>query len=199
MIPRKALDLIILSILDQNKDGLTGYALVKKFKDYFPISNISPGTLYPKLRKLNESGDISVSEDSKVYSITDKGKERLTKNSPDIIHDSIEFLPKLFKTLIKPLPFLKQLDFPEFWHISDYGILDDVLSSDDFCSFSNISQSIENLERMKKRLEKEKEDLTKRFKTQMDNIDKQIEIIGTKTKECEDEKKNWTKIKIEED
>jgi len=197
MIPRRALDLIILAILDQNEQGLTGYALVKKFKDYFPISNISPGTLYPKLRKLNESGDIS--ENSKIYTITEKGKERLTKNSPDIIQDSIEFLPKLFKTLIKPLPFLKQLDFPEFWHISDYGILDDVLSSDEFCSFSNISQSIENLERMKIRLEKEKEDLTKRYKKQMENIDKQIELIGTKTKECEDEKKNWTKIKIEED
>ena len=197
MIPRRALDLIILSILDQNEQGLTGYALVKKFKDYFPISNISPGTLYPKLRKLNESGDIS--ENSKIYTITEKGKERLTKNSPDIIHDSIEFLPKLFKTLIKPLPFLKQLDFPEFWHISDYGILDDVISSDEFCSFSNISQSIENLERMKKRLEKEKKDLTNRHKKQMENIDKQIELIGTKTKECEDEKKNWKRIKIEED
>ena len=197
MIPRRALDLIILSILDQNQQGLTGYALVKKFKEFFPISNISPGTLYPKLKKLNESGDIS--ENSKIYTITEKGKERLTKNSPDIIQDSIEFLPKLFKTLIKPLPFLKQLDFPEFWHISDYGILDDVLSSDEFCSFSNISQSIENLERMKIRLEKEKEDLTKRYKKQMENIDKQIELIDTKTKECEDEKKNWTKIKIEED
>jgi len=197
MIPRRALDLIILSIIDQNQQGLTGYALVKKFKEYFPISNISPGTLYPKLKKLTESGDIS--ENSKIYTLTEEGKKRLTEKSPDIIHDSIEFLPKLFKTLIKPLPFLKQLDFPEFWHISDYGILDDVLSSDEFCSFSNISQSIENLERMKVRLEKEKEDLTKRYKKQMENIDKQIEIIGTKTKECEDEKKNWTKIKIEED
>ncbi len=197
MIPRKALDLIILSILDQNQQGLTGYALVKKFKDYFPISNISPGTLYPKLRKLNESAFIS--ENSKMYTITDKGKKRLTEKSPDIIHDSIEFLPNLFKTLIKPLPFLKQLDFPEFWHISDYGFLDDVLSSDEFCSFSNISQSIENLERMKVRLEREKENLTKRFKKQMENIDKQIELIGLKTKECENEKKNWTKIKIEEE
>ena len=197
MIPRRALDLIILSILDQNPEGLTGYALVNKFKVYFPISNISPGTLYPKLRKLNESGDIS--ENSKIYTITDKGKERLTENSPKIIHDSIEFLPNLFKTLIKPLPFLKQLDFPEFWHVSDYGILDDVLSSDDFCSFSNISQSMENLERMRERLEQEKIDLTKRYKKQMNNIDKQIELIGTKKKECEDEKKNWTKIKIEED
>jgi len=197
MIPRRALDLIILSILDQNQEGLTGYALVNKFKVYFPISNISPGTLYPKLRKLNESGDIS--ENSKIYIITEQGKQRLTENSPKIIHDSIEFLPKLFKTLIKPLPFLKQLDFPEYWHASDYGFLDDVLSSDEFCSISNVSQSIENLERMRERLEKEKEDLTKRYKKQMENIDKQIELIGIKTKECEDEKKNWTKIKIEED
>jgi DNA-binding PadR family transcriptional regulator len=197
MIPRRALDLIILSILDQNEQGLTGYALVNKFKVYFPISNISPGTLYPKLRKLNESDDIS--ENSKIYTITEQGKKRLTENSPKIIHDSIEFLPKLFKTLIKPLPFLKQLDFPEYWHASDYGFLDDLLSSDDFCNLSNVSQSIENLERMRVRLEKEKEDLTKRYKKQMENIDKQIELIGTKTKECEDEKKNWTKIKIEEE
>jgi len=197
MIPRRALDLIILSILDQNEQGLTGYALVNKFKVYFPISNISPGTLYPKLRKLNESGDIS--ENSKIYTITEQGKQRLTENSPKIIHDSIEFLPKLFKTLIKPLPFLKQLDFPEYWHASDYGFLDDVLSSDEFCNISNVSQSIENLERMRVRLEKEKEDLTKRYKKQMENIDKQIKLIATKTKECEDEKKNWTKIKIEED
>ena len=197
MIPRRALDLIVLSILDQNQQGLTGYALVNKFKEYFPISNVSPGTLYPKLKKLNESGDIS--EKSKNYTITEQGKKRLTENSPKIIHDSIDFLPNLFKTLIKPLPFLKQLDFPDFWYVSDYGILDDVLSSDDFCSFSNISQSMENLERMRERLEQEKIELTKRYKKQMDNIDKQIEIIGIKTKECEDEKKNWTKIKIEEE
>ena len=109
MIPKRALDLIILSILDQNEQGLTGYALVNKFKVYFPISNISPGTLYPKLRKLNESGDIS--ENSKIYTITDQGKQRLTENSPKIIHDSIDFLPKLFKTLIKPLPFFKTIRF----------------------------------------------------------------------------------------
>ncbi|QEE18008.1 PadR family transcriptional regulator [Promethearchaeum syntrophicum] len=197
MIPRKALDLIILSILEQNPEGLTGYALVNKFKVYFPISNISPGTLYPKLKKLNESGDIS--ENSKIYTITDQGKQRLTENSPKIIHDSIEFLPKLFKTLIKPLPFLQQLDFSEFWNFSDYGFLDDFLSSNEFCSFSNISQSMENLERMKKRLEQEKINLTERFNKQMENLDKQIELIATKTKECENEKRNWTKIKIEEE
>ncbi len=197
MIPRKALDLIILSILDQNQQGLTGYALVNKFKVYFPISKISPGTLYPKLRKLNESGDTS--ENSKIYTITEQGKQRLTENSPKIIHDSIEFLPNLFKTLIKPLPLLKQLDFPEFWYVSDYGFLDDVLSSDEFCSISNVSQSIENLEKMRERLEREKKILTKRFKKQMENLDKQIELIGKKTKECEEEKKNWTKIKIEEE
>ena len=165
MIPRKALDLIILSILEQNPQGLTGYALVNKFKVYFPISNISPGTLYPKLKKLNESGHIS--EDSKIYVITEKGKQLMTDKSPGIINDSIEFLPKLFKTLIKPMPFLKQLDFPEFWHSSDYGFLDDVLSSEGFCDFSNISQSMENLQRMKKRLEQEKTNLTKHYNKQM--------------------------------
>jgi len=197
MIPRRALDLIILSILDQNEQGLTGYALVNKFKAYFPISNISPGTLYPKLKKLNESGDIS--ESSKIYTITDQGKQRLTENSPKFIHDSIEFLPKLFKTLMKPLPFLQQLDFPDYYNISDYGFLDDVLSSDEFCSISNVSKSMENLERMRKRLERAKKNLTKRFNKQMEQLDKQIELIGVKTKECENEKRNWTKIKIEEE
>ena len=153
----------------------------------------------PKKIIFSPTAKFKESENSKIYTITDKGKKRLTEKSPDIIHDSIEFLPNLFKTLIKSLPFLKQLDFPEFWHISDYGFLDDVLSSDEFCSFSNISQSIENLERMKVRLEREKENLTKRFKKQIENIDKQIELIGLKTKECENEKKNWTRIKIEEE
>jgi DNA-binding PadR family transcriptional regulator len=197
MIPRRALDLIILSILDQNEQGLTGYALVNKFKEYFPISNISPGTLYPKLKKLNESGDIS--ENEKIYLITEKGKQRLTQNSPKIIHDSIEFLPKLFKTLMKPLPFFQQLDFPEFCHISDYRLLDDALSSDEFCNISNVSQSIQNLERMRERLEQEKKELSKRFKKQMEYIDKKIELIAKKAKECEDEKRNWTKIKIEDE
>ena len=46
---------------------------------------------------------------------------------------------------------------------------------------------------MKKRLEKEKEDLKERYDKQLENINTQIELISIKKKECEDEKKNWTK------
>ena len=94
---------------------------------------------------------------------------------------------------------LQQLDFPDYYNISDYGFLDDVLSSDEFCSISNVSKSMENLERMRKRLERAKKNLTKRFNKQMEQLDKQIELIGVKTKECENEKMNWTKIKIDEE
>ncbi|MHA1719417.1 MAG: PadR family transcriptional regulator [Promethearchaeota archaeon] len=197
IIPRRALDLIILSIIDQNQDGLTGYALVNKFKEYFPLSNISPGTLYPKLRKLSEAGEIS--ENNKVYTVTEKGKKRLMTSGPEIIQNSIEFLPRLFKTLIKPLPFFKQLDFPDFWYISDYRFLDDIISSDEFCCTTNVSQSVKNLERLKERLEKEKINLTNRYKEKMEYIDKKIKLIDEKAKKCEEEKKTWTKIKIEED
>ncbi|MHA1921007.1 MAG: PadR family transcriptional regulator, partial [Promethearchaeota archaeon] len=190
-------DLIILSILDQNQDGLTGYALVNKFKDYFPFSNISPGTLYPKLRKHREANEIS--ENEKIYTITDKGKERLTTTNHEIIQDSIEFLPRLFKTLIKPLPFFKQLDFPEFWFISDYKFIDDILSSDEFCCTTNVSQSVKNLSRLKERLEKEKIDLTKKYNEKMEYLDKKIKIINEKAKKCAEERKSWTKIKIVEE
>jgi hypothetical protein len=33
----------------------------------------------------------------------------------------------------------------------------------------------------------------------MEYIDKKIELIAKKAKECEDEKRNWTKIKIEDE
>ncbi len=164
------------------------------------MSNISPGTLYPKLRKLRESGDISESGNSKTYSITDKGKKRLTENGERIIQDSINFLPRLFKALvIEPLPFSHQLNFPKFPFFSDYRFLDDILSSSEFYCKNNVSQSEKNLDRLKERLVKEKEELKKQYEVQIEYIDKKIESINKMAKKCEDEKKNWKKIEIEEE
>ena len=104
MFPRKALCMVILSILNENTEGLTGYAIVKAIKNKFGSTRaLSPGTIYPRLRKLRRHGDIF--EEGNLYVISEQGKSKLTATIPEIMEKSFEFMPRLFHTLRHPFGF----------------------------------------------------------------------------------------------
>ena len=103
MFPRKTLDMIVLSILNETSEGLTGYSIVKEIKNEFGDERApSPGTIYPRLNKLKFKGDII--EKGNLFFISPKGIRKLTRGIPDII----DFVPKLFKTILNPIAELKK-------------------------------------------------------------------------------------------
>ncbi|PVU74008.1 PadR family transcriptional regulator [Acidianus hospitalis] len=74
------LKLLILEAL--NDKPMHAYEIIKSIeKKFHGIYKPSPGSLYPVLKQLIESGMINVEEkdDKKIYIITDKGKEAFNK------------------------------------------------------------------------------------------------------------------------
>ncbi len=74
------LKLLILEAL--NEKPMHAYEIIKAIeKKFHGIYKPSPGSLYPVLKQLLESGMISMEEkdDKKIYIITDKGKETFGK------------------------------------------------------------------------------------------------------------------------
>ncbi|MFP3162239.1 MULTISPECIES: PadR family transcriptional regulator [Acidianus] len=74
------LKLLILEAL--NDKPMHAYEIIKSIeKKFHGIYKPSPGSLYPVLKQLIESGMITVEEkdDKKIYIITDKGKEAFNK------------------------------------------------------------------------------------------------------------------------
>ena len=201
MFPRKALDLIILSILNDNPDGLTGYSLVMKIKEFFPITNVSPGTIYPKLKKLSDASDIK--EHDKIYQITNQGKQRLQESTPKIIDDTLSFMPKLYKILIGTLPFNKRMnymsDIPSCFNFGAGHEYDDAIFSKESVCTSNISGSLKELTAIKEKLEETKIRIQKQTKHRLQHINKRLKTIQQKIDECNQEKEQWTRIPIMED
>ncbi len=176
IFPRKALGLIVLSILDENPEGLTGYAIVKEIEQKFGLHRkISPGTIYPKLDRLRDKGFIS--EEGNVYKILPEGKERLTQKIPDILENSFEFMPKFLKVLMQPLPFCHQ-DL-----VSDAGFI----------------ESISKLEYYRERLIHLREKIEERRNAELTAIDERIHFLEEKIEKIQEEKKSWTQITIDKE
>lgn len=205
MFPRKALGLIILSILNDNPDGLNGYSIVKKMKEKFgPVATPSPGTIYPRLGKLLFKGYIIEKDD--VYKITDQGKERVTQHIPDVIDSSLEFMPLLYRELMRPLSrderlsYLPNLPFfpkhPGFPPPRDF--LDALLFPEECQCTPDLTESIPRLEKIKDHLLKAKEEIQKRTDDQLKAIDEKIQLIDKQIKQCREEKETRVKIRIED-
>ena len=201
MFPRKALDLIILSILNDNPNGITGYSLVMKIKEFFPIANVSPGTIYPKLKKLSEANDIK--EDQKNYLITKQGKQRLQESTPKIIDDTLSFMPKLYKILVGTLPFKSRMnymsDIPSCFHFGAGQEYDEAIFSKESVCTSNISDSLKKLKSMKSKLEESKIDIQMQYEKRLQHIEERLKIINQKIEQCNQEKDQWTRIPIIDD
>lgn len=205
MFPRKALDMVILSILNDNPNGLTGYSIVKEMKEKFgPIRAPSPGTIYPRLRKLLITGDITEKDDE--YKISSQGQQKLTQNIPEIIDNSLEFMPMLYKTLMRPLPFGDRLNYLSnlsyFSEHSGHGphknFLDDSLFPEECQCTSDFSESIERLQRIKDRLLRAKQEIQERLNSRLQAIDEKIQVIDERIKQCQEEKESRVKIPIED-
>src|SRR5271157_4190998 len=98
---------MILSILDDDPSGMTSYELLVALKEKMKAT--SAGTLYPKLESLQRAGFIR--EESKKWVITPEGSERLSNAVPDFLDKSLQFLPGLFRMLMKSLSPIMQAKY----------------------------------------------------------------------------------------
>lgn len=201
MFPRRALDLVILTILKDHPDGLTGYSIREKMKEKFPDMNVpSAGTIYPRLKRLSRKGDIEEKEN--LFLISAQGKDKLARNIPDVIEESMDFFPMFYKFLMRPLPFKSRMDYmsrgPPFF---GYGpqhkhIFDESIFPEDFICTADTDESITRLQAIKSRLLKVKTRIQDRLEGELQAIDDKIRMIDEKIKECEEEKANRVKIPV---
>ncbi|MHA1745185.1 MAG: PadR family transcriptional regulator [Promethearchaeota archaeon] len=172
MFRGKALDAIILSILNSHPEGFTGYALVKEIARIFhPMNTPGTGTIYPRLKSLLATGDIQ--ESNKCYMILDQGKQKINQNLHDFLGKSLEFLPTFYR----------------FFSVDGIGA----------SSCSTTVDSLEKLNKWKNRLEQTKIDLKEQYAEMQKNIDAKIVKIEKKIAEVNLKKSSWTKITIEDE
>ncbi len=192
MFPRRALDMVILSILDEKEEGLTGYSIVKEMKKRFgPMRVPSPGTIYPRLSKLNRKGDIT--EKGKLYIISERGKEKLGKNIPDILEKSMNFYPMLHNVLMRPLPFKSRMHY-----ISHGPPSLGRATFEELVNVVDLTESIPELEKIKKSLIRAKKRIQERMEARLKMIDEKIQIVDKKINQCEEEKASRIKIPVED-
>jgi len=205
MFPKLSLDLVILSILDDFPEGLTGYALVEEFKKRFGKERaLSPGTLYPRLTKLKAENFIE--DDGKVWRIKEEGKQRLETNVPDVLSKSLEFMPTLYKFLMKNLPFPRRMDFMcHSMHAGEKGTCNpqpDLFDADsikvDLDRIPDEGKSIPRLEEIKQQLDRTKTAIEKQLRDQVDSIESLLMTIDTKLQRCNEEKSSWKHIPVED-
>jgi DNA-binding PadR family transcriptional regulator len=200
MFPHKALAMVILSILNDNPDGLNGYSIVKKMKEKFgPIATPSPGTIYPRLGRLLEKGYITEKDD--IYRITPDGQQKVTEHIPEVI-TSLKFMPSLYRELMRPLSRDKRMNYfpnlPFFAMHSGFSPLDALFFPEECQCTSDLSESVSRLQEIKEALLMAKTEIQKRTDDQLKAIDDQIQQIDVKIKECREEKESRVKIPIED-
>jgi len=205
MFPKLSLDLVIMSILDDFPDGITGYALVEEFKKRFGKERaLSPGTLYPRLNKLKAENFIE--DDGKVWKIKDEGKQRLESNVPDVLTKSLEFMPMLYKFLMKTLPFPRRMDF--MCHPMNAGDKVTCNPQPDLFDAESIVVALESildegkaiprLEEIKMQLDRTKKAVKERLEDQINSIDVLVKTIDEKLERCNAEKASWKRIPVED-
>src|SRR5277367_3858690 len=80
-----SLRLYLLRLLDE--EPRHGYEVIRLLRDRFlGVYSPSPGTIYPRLARLEEEGLVAHSESDgrKVYRITDKGRDELRARAGDL-------------------------------------------------------------------------------------------------------------------
>ena len=79
------LRLYLLKMLDESPRH--GYEIISLLRDRFlGVYSPSPGTIYPRLARLEEEGLVTHTEegDRKVYHLTDKGRQELRERESDL-------------------------------------------------------------------------------------------------------------------
>ncbi|NMC07713.1 MAG: PadR family transcriptional regulator [Candidatus Lokiarchaeota archaeon] len=207
MFPKSSLDLVILSIINEYPDGVKGYTLMKELEKRFGESSVpGPGTFYPRLKKLKEEKLVDGGEDDKLWRLTSSGKKHLQEEVPDILKQSLDFMPQLYKFLMRAIPFGRRLDFissrvPE---TACHGcgpnsaLFDAESFSRDIDDIPDEGKSIKRLQDIKARLEHVKQEAEAQFKAQLAEIDGVMKSIDQKIARCEAEKASWRRIPIED-
>jgi len=173
------LELLVLSIVKKNNEGITGYDIIQRINHEFGnMWSASPGTIYPLLNRLFERRLIKVDEvidknnrKKKIYFITEKGKMELKQLVKKSLSSNLEVLTRYLKILIDPSitdrHFFEriQIFYPCCFH--DISTLKSQIDTSDY-SLSNIKKIeslFENLkilrDRTKVELEKIEEEIKK--------------------------------------
>ena len=204
---RKLVDLMLLSIVMENTDGISAYSIVKELKERFdPFWNPSPGTIYPILEKLTISGFIEKVEGKEppIYKITENGKQKINETVPETLDSSMKFFPMFFQNLVQGLSIPARLDFT-YRIPRTFGMCGKCVSPIEDKSFQKSLES-ENpkrlrtrLEEMKVRLLEAKKEIQEWTSQEIHNIETKIEQIDKKLQKCDEEAKKWVKIKIDND
>jgi len=204
---RKLVDLMLLSIVMENSNGISAYSIVKELKERFdPFWNPSPGTIYPILEKLTTAGFIEKVEnkDPPIYRITDTGKQRINETVPETLDSSMKFFPMLFQNLVQGLSIPARLDFT-YRIPRTFGMCGMCVNPLEDKSFQKSLESDNpkrlrtRLEEMKGRLLEAKKELQDWTMQEIQNIDTKIDYINKKLEQCDEEAKKWVKIKIDDD
>jgi DNA-binding PadR family transcriptional regulator len=192
-IARESLDLMILSILDDNPSGMTSYellvALKEKMKTASASKAISAGTLYPKLQSLARAGLISEDPSQKKWVISPEGNERLMTMVPDFLDKSLQFLPGLFRALTKTLsPIMRVKYYSPLFHDTGHWQPDiDALLEN--LNPSDTEANIETLGAIKAQLDEALE----HHRTQMEAIEQLVAKVDEKIQECKELEKKHPK------
>ena len=167
------------------------------------IRPISPGTVYPRLENLLIKGDIT--EDGKLFKISAQGKDRLTRNIPDVLDNSFEFMPMLWKILMKPLPSRDRMNYvPDMIQYHDrvrvgpMNFLDELMVTDDPHSEKDLASVLTKLQSFKERLIQLKQKIQERTKAKLQMIEAKIQKIDEKIQNLQSEKATWTGVSIED-
>jgi DNA-binding PadR family transcriptional regulator len=189
---RDFLDLIILTTLNHSpsvQEGLTGYSLAKQIEVNFPqISVPSPGTLYFRLKKLNEGKLVEPIAENR-FRITPKGIQYITKRIPETLDKSFMIWPSFIQKFIICLPLRIRIDYMErFQRIRSHPSLNQWMDADSPENFS-----IEQLEDIKNRLTVLRKHIEDQRNKQIQEIDETLTTIDTKISE---EKSKWKKPDI---
>ncbi len=209
----QTLDTLILSVIEQNNEGLTGYAVMKELgRLIHPIPVPGTGTIYPRLDHLEKSAFIH--KRGNLYEITPQGKTQVEIMIEEIIKTNLKHTRVFFRSLMRQLPFDKRTQYVGKFpgNFNFFSSLSEekgqhpeerqpIFGQDSFrCHRSTkISRSLDDLMLAQYELDKAKKTIKKVAKREIIAINQQLKLIEQQIQEINQKTKSWTKIPIEAD
>ncbi len=183
------LGLLVMSIIKDREDGITGYDIIQEINKEFKHWNVSAGTLYPLLKSLAEKELVSVNKvmegnrRKKLYYITENGRAKLEKVIEQRMQTSFDHIGDFINAIKKSFPGLSC--FP----ISDMPVYCSYIPEHHkaSCDLKHKQITIEKYTRVKETLENQLKEVNvqltklksqvKEIKAEREKIMKPIEII----------------------
>jgi DNA-binding PadR family transcriptional regulator len=206
---RQLIDSLILAILGQNPDGLTGYAVMKELEQALhPIPVPGTGTIYPRLDNLLEQGDLA--KKGNLYILTDQGQAKISQDIENLLHNSVKNMRIFYKNLLSYLPLhtrsrfatIIPRNFQLFADLDQNGHTEfskPIFNIDSFkcnCTGHKIASSLDDLNLTKQRLIQAKTTIMNNVEREIKAIDAQIEMVEKQIQDLKGQTQSWKKIKI---